>query len=170
MRLLLALLLPGLACAGGSPPPARPQHPPADSLGQLLAYVRRADGLRARQRPDSAARYLKRAWWLAGARQVQQQQPAAVVELAHELAGHHYMRGNHDSALYYYQQAARQFRMAGLDSLLKPDPTPAQPAGPRRPVGTSLAGILANAGSACRTLGRLPLALRYYEQASSLYQ
>ncbi|MBG8556108.1 ATP-binding protein [Hymenobacter guriensis] len=148
-------------------PDTRPQLP-ADSLGRLLAYVRLAHTFQDRHRPDSGAYYLGRAWRLAGARQGQQR-PAAVIALANELAGQHYVRGHYDSTLYYYQQAARQFRVVGPDSSLKPDPATTRPA-LRQPLNLSLAGILANAGSVCRTLGRLPLALRYYERAQSLYQ
>ncbi|MDO7884561.1 ATP-binding protein [Hymenobacter cheonanensis] len=146
----------------------RPQWP-ADSLGRLLAYVRLAHAIQDLHRPDSAAYYLGRAWRLAGARQGQQR-PAAVIALANELAGQHYVRGNYDSTLYYYQQAARQFRVVGPDSSLALDPATTRPADLRRSPGLSLAGILANAGSVCRVLGRLPLALRYYERARSLYQ
>ena len=134
---------------------------PADSLGRLLVYVGLAAEFRTLQRPDSAAHYLARAWRLAGARQGQRQ-PTVVIRLADYLAGLHYDRGNYDSTLYYYQQAARQFRAAGFDSAVGP--------GPRWPDGAPLPGILANAGSACRALGRLPLALRYYERARALYR
>jgi hypothetical protein len=89
---------------------ARPRWP-ADSLGRLLVYVRLAHAFQALHRPDSAARYLGRAWRLAGARQGQQ--PAVVIQLAAALAGLHYDRSNYDSTLYYYQRAARQFRAAG---------------------------------------------------------
>lgn len=158
------LLLPRFSFASSRPPAAPPQQP-ADSLGRLRAYVQRAHAFQDRQRPDSAARYLRRAWRLARI-WPGQPQPATIVELAHELAGQHYTRGNHDSALYYYQQAARQFHVAGLDSL----PAASHPAGARQPAGTYLAGLLGNAGSASRALGRLPLALRYYERARRLYQ
>ncbi|MBH8568294.1 response regulator [Microvirga sp. STS02] len=148
--------------------PARSRWP-ADSLGRLLAYVRLAHAIQDRHRPDSAACYLGRAWRLAGARQ-SQQRPAAVVALANELAGQYYVRGNFDSTLYYYQQAARQFREVGPDSSMAPDPATTRPTNLRQPVPHLLAGILANAGSAGRVLGRLPLALRYYERARNLYQ
>ena len=147
---------------------ARPQWP-TDSLGRLLMYVRLAQEFRAQQRPDSAARYLARAWRLAGTRQGQQQ-PIVVIKLADDLAGLHYDRGNYDSTLYYYQQAARQFRAAGLDSSLGPGSAVGRRAGVRWSDGAPLPGLLANAGSACRALGRLPLALRYYERARRLYQ
>jgi signal transduction histidine kinase/DNA-binding response OmpR family regulator/tetratricopeptide (TPR) repeat protein len=147
---------------------ARPRWP-TDSLGRLLMYVRRADESLARHRPDSAARYLGRAWRLAGARQGQQQ-PAVVIKLADDLARQHYARGNYDSTLYYYQQAARQFRAAGLDSTLGPTPATAKLDDPHWSVGVLLASILANSGSACRALGRLPLAMHYYERARRIYQ
>jgi tetratricopeptide (TPR) repeat protein len=192
-QLLLALLLlPGQAPASppqvadtprplpralAPPPPqatdlarlqaARPWWP-ADSLGRLLVYVRLAHAFRALHRPDSAARYLGRAWRLAGGRQGQQ--PTVVIQLADALAGLHYDRGNYDSTLYYYQRAARQFQAAGLDSSLGPAAATTRRASPRWPDGAPLPGILANAGSACRALGRLPLALRYYERARRLYQ
>ena len=163
------LLLPGVALAGSHRLGAGPRWP-ADSLGRLLACVRRAQEFGARHRPDSAARYLGRAWRLAGARQ-RQQQPLVVLELADDLARLHYARGNHDSTLYYFEQAARQFRAAGLDSTRKAAPATARSAAAARwPEGGALPGILANAGSACRALGRLPLALRYYERARRLYQ
>ena len=149
-------------------PAVRPRWP-ADSLGRLLVYVRRAHDFRARQRPDSAARYLKQAWRLAGDRQGQQR-PAVVIELAKDLAAQYYARGNYDSTLYYYQRAARQFQVAGLDSSRKPASGTAGDAGLPWLERAPLAYILANAGSACRALGRLPLALRYYERARSLYQ
>lgn len=158
-----------------APPPslqpadlARP-HWPADSLGRLLVYVRLADEFRTLHRPDSAARYLGRAWRLAGARQGQQQ-PAVVIKLADDLARQHYARGNYDSTLYYYQQAARQFRSAGLDSTAGPTLATARPDDPRRSFGTLLASMLAGSGSACRAQGRLPLAMRYYERARRIYQ
>jgi len=166
--LLGALLLPGLAFGGARPQSARPRWP-ADSLGRLLEYVRLANEFRTQARPDSAARYLGQAWRLAGARQGRQQ-PAVVIKLADDLAGLHYARGNYDSTLYYYQQAARQFRTAGLDSTLGPGSATTRPASLRWTEGAPLPGILANAGSACRALGHLPLALRYYERARSLFQ
>jgi signal transduction histidine kinase/DNA-binding response OmpR family regulator/tetratricopeptide (TPR) repeat protein len=147
-------MLPGLAFTSS--------RPPADSLSQLLAYVRRADAFRAQQRPDSVARYLGLAWRLAGVRQARQQ-PVVVIRLADDLARQHYAWGNYDSTLYYFQQAARQFRVAGFDSA-------SHPAAPRELKEVHLAGILAGAGSACRALGRLPLALRYYERTRDLYQ
>ncbi|MGI4869564.1 MAG: ATP-binding protein [Janthinobacterium lividum] len=162
------LLLPGFAFAGSSPPAPRPRWP-TDSLGRLLAYVRLADEFRARHRPDSVARYLGRAWRLAGARQGQQQ-PVAVIKLAKDLAEQHYAQGNYDSTLYYYQRAARQFRAAGLDSSMGPAPTTARPTDPHWADRALLAGILANSGSACRAQGRLPLAMRYYERARRLFQ
>jgi len=64
---------------------ARPRWP-ADSLGRLLVYVRLAHAFRAQARADSAARYLGRAWRLAGARQGQLQ-PTVVIALADDLAG-----------------------------------------------------------------------------------
>jgi signal transduction histidine kinase/DNA-binding response OmpR family regulator/tetratricopeptide (TPR) repeat protein len=161
--LLSALLLPGLAFAAPLP------QQPADSLGQLLRCVRLAAEFRTRQRPDSVARYLGRAWRLAGVRQ-RQQQPNVLIKLADELAGLHYARGSYDSTLYFYQQAARQFRVSGLDSTMGPGSANARRAGSPWPDGSPLAGILANAGSACRSLGHLPLALRYYERARNLYQ
>ena len=163
------------ALAPPLPPPATdPAHlqtagRPADSLGQLLVYVRLADEFRARHRPDSTARYLGRAWRLAGARQGQQQ-PMVVVKLADDLARQHYARGNYDSTLYYFQQAVRQFRAAGLDSTLGPTPATARPDDPRRSFGTLLASMLAGSGSACRAQGRVPLAMRYYERARRIYQ
>ncbi|TDN39204.1 response regulator [Hymenobacter sp. UV11] len=165
------LLLPGFAFAGSRQiPRTDTQHPlAADSLSRLLGYVRRAHAFQDRQRPDSAARYLGRAWQLAGTRQGQQQ-PVEVIKLANELAKQHYVRGNYDSTLYYYQRAARQFRAAGLDSVMGPLPTATQPADPHWAERALLAGILANAGSACRALGRLPQALRYYERARSLFR
>jgi signal transduction histidine kinase/DNA-binding response OmpR family regulator/predicted negative regulator of RcsB-dependent stress response len=165
---LLLLLLPGLAFGGSRSQAARPRWP-ADSLGRLLAYVRLAHDFQDRHRPDSAARYLNRAWRLAGPRQ-QRQQPTVVMGLADDLARLHYARGNHDSTLYYFEQAARQFRVAGLDSTRGPALAAAGSAGSRWPEGGPLPSILANAGSACRALGRLPLALRYYERARRLYQ
>jgi signal transduction histidine kinase len=147
---------------------ARPRVP-ADSLGRLLAYVRLAHAFRDLPRLDSVAHYLGLAWRLAGAHQGQQQ-PNVVIKLADELAGLHYARGNYDSTLYYYQQAARQFRAAGLDSTRGPTSATARRAGSHWPDGAPLAGILANAGSACRALGHLPLALHYYERAQRLYQ
>ncbi|MBF9141601.1 ATP-binding protein [Hymenobacter properus] len=154
-------------------PPARvndlAHRLPADSLGRLLAYVRLAHAIQDRHRPDSAAYYLGRAWRLAGARQ-RQQRPAAVIALANELAGQHYVRGNFDSTLYYYQQAVQQFQGAGPDSSLTPDPATTRPTNSGQPLPLLLAGTLANAGSAGRVLGRLPLALRYYERARNLYQ
>ncbi|MDO7849813.1 tetratricopeptide repeat-containing sensor histidine kinase [Hymenobacter sp. M29] len=157
--------------AQASPPPSpttdlarlratRP-HPPADSLSQLLAYVRRADEFRGQSRPDSVARYLHRAWRLAGARQARQQ--PVVIRLADQLARQYYARGNYDSTLYYFQQAARQFQVAGFDSI-------GYPTASRELKEVHLAGLLAGAGSACRALGRLPLALRYYERTRDLYQ
>ena len=180
VRLLLAALLLPAAQAQPSPPPppqatgwprrpaARPRLP-ADSLGRLLACVRRADDFRALQQPDSMAHYLGRAWRLASARQGRQQ-PLVVLQLADDLARLHYARGNHDSTLYYYQRAAEQFRAAGLDSTAGPTPATARPHDPRRSFGTLLASILANTGSACRAQGRLPLAMRYYERARRIYQ
>ncbi|MGI4832301.1 MAG: ATP-binding protein [Janthinobacterium lividum] len=168
-RLLGALLLlPGLAFAESSLPAARPRWP-ADSLGRLLAYVRRAHDFRDRHRPDSAARYLKRAWQLAGARQGQQQ-PLAVLQLADDLARQHYARSHYDSTLYYYQRAARQFRAAGLDSTRGATPATARPDDPRWSAGVLLASMLAGSGSACRAQGRLPQAMRYYERARRIYQ
>jgi tetratricopeptide (TPR) repeat protein len=93
-----------------------------------------------------------------------------VIKLADDLARQHYARGNYDSTLYYYQQAARQFRASDLDSTLGPTPATAQPNDPRWTVGVLLASILANSGSACRVQGRLPLAMRYYERARRIYQ
>jgi signal transduction histidine kinase/DNA-binding response OmpR family regulator len=165
----IVLLLPTeLAFAGSSPQAPHPQRP-ADSLGRLLGYVRLADEFRIQHRPDSTAYYLGRAWRLAGTQQGQQQ-PVVVIKLADALAGQHYARGNYDSTLYYYQQAARQFRVAGLDSTVGPTSATGRPTNAHWPEGAPLAGILANAGSACRALGRLPLALRYYERARNLYQ
>ena len=79
------LLLPGPDFGGARPQAAARPRWPADSLGGLLRYVRLADEFRTRHRPDSAARYLGRAWRLAGARQ-RQQQPMVVVKLADDLA------------------------------------------------------------------------------------
>ncbi|MCR5887795.1 tetratricopeptide repeat protein [Hymenobacter sp. J193] len=189
--LLLAVPVPGPAQTGGRPLPhaltpllppqaargaadvARQRidhaHRPTDSLGRLLVYVRRAQAFRTGHRPDSAAHYLGRAWKLVSARQGQQQ-PVVVIKLADDLAGLHYARGSYDSTLYYYQQAARQFRAAGLDSTVGPAPATAPTAGSRWPEGAPLPGILANAGSACRALGRLPLALHYYGRARNLFR
>jgi signal transduction histidine kinase/DNA-binding NarL/FixJ family response regulator/tetratricopeptide (TPR) repeat protein len=144
----------------------RPQWP-TDSLGRLLAYVRQAHAFRDSQHPDSAARYLERAWRLAGVRQGQQ--PIAVIKLANELAEQHSAQGNYDSTLYYYQRAARWFQAAGLDSSLESRPTTTQPTDPHWAERGLLAGILANAGSTYRVLGRLPQALRYYERARRLF-
>jgi signal transduction histidine kinase/DNA-binding response OmpR family regulator len=163
-----SLLLPGLAFASSRQQAAHPRWP-VDSLGQLLVDVRLADECRARQRPDSAARYLRQAWRLAGVRQ-SQHQPAVVIKLADALAGLHYARGTYDSTLYYYQQAVRQFRASGLDSTVGLGSAAAHRVGAPWPDGAPLPGILANAGSACRALGRLPFALRYYERARRLFQ
>jgi signal transduction histidine kinase/CheY-like chemotaxis protein len=93
-----------------------------------------------------------------------------VIQLAHNIGMQHYWRGSYDSALTYYQEAARQFRVAGFDSILKPSAAPARPAAIRWLESVPLAGILANTGSAYRALGRLPEALRCYERARNLYQ
>ena len=128
-----------------------------------------AEASRARHRPDSAARYLGRAWRLAGARQGRQQ-PFVVIQLADDLARQHYARGSYDSTLYYCQRAARQFRAAGLDSTRGPTPATARPDDPNWSAGVLLASILANAGSAGRSQGRVPLAMHYYERARRIYQ
>ncbi|MDO7854049.1 ATP-binding protein [Hymenobacter convexus] len=142
---------------------------PADSLARLRACVRLANDFLALHRPDSAFYYLGRAWRLAGVRQ-RKQLPVEVIKLAHTIGIQHYWRGNYDSALYYYRQAARQFRVAGFDSSSVPSPATAQPAAISWLEEAPLAGILANTGSAYRALGRLPQALRYYERGRNLYQ
>ncbi|RZK53666.1 MAG: tetratricopeptide repeat protein, partial [Hymenobacter sp.] len=146
---------------------ARPQWA-SDSLGRLLGHIRLSSDFYSLGQFDSCTWHVRQAWRMAGPTQCRQQ-PGEVVLLANALGFYHYQRAAYDSALTCFQAGSRVFRAAGLDSSYV-EPLPRLPSGASWAGGSALAICVTNMGLASRHLGDLAGAVRYYEQATALYQ